>query len=420
MGVGDPLPEARVRAMMAVRVSQLAMGRSGIAPATLEALVHMLDRGVTPRVPSIGSVGASDLAPLAHAALLLIGEGRAVFEGRETSGAEAMAAAGIAAPLLQGRDALAWINAPADAVGMAALAMVDCGTLLASAETTAALSLSALGSHKGAFDERLIAQKPHPGAVECARRLWTLLPNAGVTRREPLSIRCIPHVVGSAWDALRALEAVVRLELDAPTDNPIWLGVPEGFFGGGSTFDSHRLSQVLDGLAEALGAVAFGALRRTERLLDPTTNGGLPPFLIAARGEEAERSSGLMIAQYTAVALLARMRATTSASALAMTTCNGFEDALSFSSMAAERAADAIRIAARIVAIEAIVAAQALDLAGSGGTEAIETHRQIVRDVCPFLSRDRSLGDAIERLASSLLVSRASDSRSVPQTAPSP
>jgi len=402
MGVGEPASEERVRAMMVVRASQLAMGRSGISPRALDALVAMIDRGVTPVVPSGGSVGASDLSPLAHAALPLLGEGAARFGGHELRGGAALDAAGIERPALNGRDALAWINAPADALGMACLLVVDGESLLDASEVGAALSMAALGCHKGAMDPRLVAEKPHPGAVKSAARLWAMMPNAGTNAREPLSIRNVHYIVGAARDALETLRRVLAIELSAAADNPVWQG-GDSFFGGGAAFDTHRLAQVLDGFADALCPVASAAERRVGRLLDPATSGGLPAFLVGAEGEAAAEASGLMIAQYTAVSLIARMRARFSASTLSMPTCAGFEDAVSMAPLAAERARDGVCDSARVVAIEHIAAAQAIDLGGWSIDGPLRAHHRAVRDASAFVDEDRSLAREIEALATALV-----------------
>jgi histidine ammonia-lyase len=406
MGVGDAAPQEQVRAMMAVRASQLAMGRSGMALPTLEAFIAMIDRRVTPRVPSLGSVGASDLSPLAHAALPLVGEGAAIFEGRLWSGGEALRAASIPRPVLGGRDALAWIAGPAFALGRACLGIVDARRVLDAAEIAGALTMRALGSHKGAFDPELIALKPHPGVVVSAARLWALLPEAGTCAREPLSIRCLPYVVGAARDALRVLEDVVGIELGSPTDNPIWRR-DLGFFGGGATFDTHRLAQTLDGLAEALLPIASASERRITRLCDPTTNAGLPAFLIGAR-EGAECGSGMMIAQYTAASLVARMRARGAASGLGTPTCNGFEDSVSLAPLAADRVAEALRDTARVLAIEHVVAAQAIDLRDDVLLGPLAFEHARVRRFSAFVDADRSLGDELESLAEAICSERPS------------
>ncbi len=399
MGVGEPATAESIRAMMAVRVSQLAMGRSGISLATLEAFVAMLDRGVTPHVPSLGSVGASDLAPLAHAALPLIGEGRAVFEGAMLPGAEALRAAGIEAPPLRGRDALAWIAGPALTVGGACLAIADARAILDAVERGAALTMHALGSHKGAFDPELMGLKPHPGAVTSAARLWELLPEAGTTAREPLAIRCLPYVVGAGREALEALEEVAAIELAAPTDNPIWRR-DLGFFGGGATFDTHRLARALDLLSDALLPIASAAEQRIARLCDPSRSDGLPAFVIGAT-DGATESSGMMIAQYTATSLVARMRARISAAGPG-TTCNGFEDSVSLAPLSVERLREALSATVRIVAIEQVVAAQAIDLRGRRPRGVLGDAYEGVRRVSPFMDDDRSLGEELEGLAETL------------------
>ncbi len=295
-------------------------------------------------------------------------------------------------------------------MGGACLAIADGRALVDAAERAAALTMHALDSHKGAFEASLVALKPHPGAVKSAERLWTLLPDAPRTGREPLAIRTLPYVIGAGRDALAALQEVVRIELGAPADNPIWRE-GQGFFGGGSAFDTHRLAQVLDGLSDALLAIAASSERRIARLLDPATSRGLSPFLIA-KGESAPRSSGLMIAQYTAASLVARMRTRIGSAGLTSPTCNGFEDAISLAPLSVERASEALRDTARVLSIESVTAARAIDLRGRhpGGPLAEAYAR--VRQVIAFSEEDRALGNAIERLSMVLRVGAPPDQAS--------
>lgn len=414
-GVGEPLSDVRVRAMMVVRLSQLTMGRSGISLPTLRALTEMVDRGVTPRVPSVGSVGASDLASLAHAALPLIGEGEARVAGCWLPGATALAKAQIAEPPMRGRDALAWINGPAETVGAACLLCLDGHNLILAAEAAAALGMVALGSSIAAMDPSALLVKPHPGAVASAERFCELLPAAPRAGREPLSIRCAHQVIGALREAHLSLRQSVQRELDAPVDNPVWQG-EVSFPGGGAAFDTHRLAQCLDGVADALGVVAQTAERRIDRLLNANLS-GLPAFLVGAPGDAALRCCGFMIAQYTAVTLVARMCSRASALGLGATTCAGFEDAVSLAPLSADRAMRALLDAARVVAIELLAAAQAVDLAKKPLSQPLYRYYAAIREHSAFLSRDRSLGAEIDALAAALLEGRL-EAHSWPEQAP--
>lgn len=404
-GVGEPMAAPEVRAMMAIRANCLAGGQTGVRPSTLEALLAMLNAGLIPRVPRRGSVGAcGDLAPLAHLALVLVGEGRARLEdGPWLSGEEALAAAGLAPIRLSGRDGIALINGTEQTTAVGCLAVHDARRLVRLAEAVAAMSLEVLGAVEDAFDARVATAKPHPGqiATSAALRRWcegskaVLAPRPG-RLRDALSLRCIPQVLGAARDSIERAAAVLEIEINAANDNPIF-DVAGGFVTSNSgNFHGQAAAEALDSLATSLASLAVIAERRVARLVDEKHSGGLPPFLIhpaAAPG----LNSGLMIAQYTAAALVAelRMRAVP-ASIQSIPTCAGTEDHVPMAPLAAERARFALETASTVVAIEALAAAQAYAIRGLEPAPALRPILAAIRERVPPMVEDREVGPDIE------------------------
>ena len=314
-GVGAPMADDAVRAMMGIRANVLASGATGIRLQTVEALVAMLNAGIVPLVPEQGSVGAcGDLAPLAHMALPMIGLGKARFEGAEYEGAEALRQAGIPLPDLGGRDGLALINGTEQSTAIGCLAAAGSRRLIAWAEAIATLTMEALGALSDSFDERVALAKPHAGQIAASAALQRLSEGSATVGpprpnrlRDALSLRCIPQVMGAVRDALDTAEKVLEIEINAVNDNPIF-AVADGWVTSNSgNFHGHAVAEVLDSLANAVTSLAVMSERRSARLIDGNVNGGLPPFLIhpeAATG----LNSGFMIAQYTAAALVAELR----------------------------------------------------------------------------------------------------------------
>lgn len=412
-GVGAPMSRERVRAMLLARANVLAKGRSGIAPATLGALVAMIANGVFPVVPEIGSVGASDLAALAHATLPLIGEGWAFVDDDRVPGKAAMERAGVALPPLGGRDALALVNGTSQSLGTGALAVHDASKLVAGCEIAAAMSMVGAASQTDFLDPRHAAPgEREDGVCESAKRLRELVGGAAAAAsaggsaaamREPLSTRCAPQVLGAARESVARARRVVDRELNATIDNPSLF--PDGDLANNAgTMDAQALSEALDALATSAISVAVMSERRTARLLDPALNGGLPAFLVHPRAKPGV-CSGLMIAQYTAAALVAELRAASApASVQSLPVSNGTEDHGSMSALAARRAATVIGNATLVVAVELLVAAQAVDLRGAVGRlppPLAEAHRAL-RGRVPVMIDDRLLGDDIDAAASCL------------------
>jgi histidine ammonia-lyase len=363
-GVGAPLPAETVRAMMLIRANVLAKGLSGIRPLIAERLCDLLNHGVTPVVPSRGSVGASgDLAPLAHMALVLIGEGEAEIAGRRAGGAEALAAAGLAPLTLLAKEGISLVNGTQAMLATGVLALLDAEALAVTADVACALSLDALRGTPRAFDPRLHAARPHPGQIASAARLLSLLEGSQIRAshatcrrvQDAYSLRCAPQVHGAVLDVLAETRRVFSIELNAATDNPLVFDT-ETLSGG--NFHGQPLALALDSAAIALCALAGISERRIDRLVNPALNEGLPPFLAGHAGLE----SGLMMLQVTAAALVAEMRVlATPASPGSITTSGNKEDFVSMGMTAALKFRQSLDLARRVLAIELIAALYALE-----------------------------------------------------------
>jgi histidine ammonia-lyase len=396
-GVGPPLGESETRALLLLLAASLARGASGVRPVVVETLVACLNRGVHPVVPEQGSVGSSgDLAPLAHVALCLIGEGEAWKDGRAVPAREALAGAGIAPLALETKEGLALLNGTHLMAGLGALAVLDAGRLTRLADVSGAMSLEALMGTNAAFDERIQLLRPHPGQRAAADNLRRLTASSGIieshrdcTRvQDAYSLRCMPQVHGSAREAVAFARQIVERELGAVSDNPLVFPADGAVLSGGN-FHGEILGLALDTLALGLAQLAGIAERRIDRLVNPLTSEGLPPFLARAGGV----NSGYMIAQYTAAALVAEARTLAHpASADSIPTSGLQEDYNAMGAGAALKARRAVALARQVVAIELLLAAQALDLRaplapGRGSAAA----RDAVRRRIPALGDDRYL-----------------------------
>src|SRR5918994_7422314 len=301
-GVGDPLPDDVVRAMLLLRANALAVGLSGVRVELIELLLGMLNAAVHPVIPSRGSLGASgDLAPLAHLALVVIGEGEASVDGAGPGpGATALERAGLAPLALEAKEGLALLNGTQLMAGLGSLAHHDALRLALSADVIGAMSLEAMLGTGAAFAEQLVAARPHPGQVASAAHLRALLADSEIWAshradtehrvQDAYSLRCMPQVHGAARDALGELERVLRVEINAATDNP--LVFPDGSVISGGNFHGEPLALALDYATMAVTELASISERRTARLVDAHLSAGLPPFLAERPGVE----SGLMIA----------------------------------------------------------------------------------------------------------------------------
>jgi histidine ammonia-lyase len=392
-GVGDPLDIEIVRAMMLIRANVLAKGLSGIRPVIAERLCDLLNRGVTPVVPSRGSVGASgDLAPLAHTALVLTGEGEAWYQGRELSGAEALRAAGIEPVELQAKEGISLVNGTQAMLAIGTLALLDLEDLCEAADVACALSLDALRGTPRAFDPRVHDARPHPGQQASAAHLTALLTGSQIREthatcprvQDAYSLRCAPQVHGAVRDAVTEARRVFSIELNAATDNPL---VFEDDIISGGNFHGEHLAFQCDFLAVALTALAGISERRTDRLLNPSFNEGLPPFLATQPGLE----SGHMMLQVTASALLAECRVlSTPASPGSVPTSGNKEDFVSMGMTSALKLRQSTDHLRAVIAIEWMCATQALESLRPLKTGVrLEQWREAFVAVCPPRTGDK-------------------------------
>lgn len=418
VGVGEPLAAEVVRAMMLLRANMFARGNSGIRPEVASLLIEMLNRGVTPWVPAKGSLGASgDLAPLAHIAIVLTRDesedggysGQAYYQGELMSGAEAMKRAGLERAVAEAKEGLALTNGTAMMVALGALAVYDAETIIRHAEIAAALSFEALGALSSALHPALHAANQQPGQIGVAARLRTLLDGSQHIDSDPArvqdaySIRCTPQVVGPARDTLEFLRGRFTAALNASSDNPLLVG-DDGDPGemraiSGGNFHGQGPSMWLDFLGIALAAVGNIAERRTFRLVTPELSNGLPAMLAANSGLD----SGLMMPQYTAAALVSDNKTLAHPDSVdSIPSCANQEDHVSMGANAARHATEIVANVRRIIAIELLTAAQAIDLREDGPAHlgrATRAAYDVIREHVAFLEHDRETTPDIERLA---------------------
>jgi histidine ammonia-lyase len=388
-GVGDPLPTDVVRAMMLIRANILAMGLSGIRPVVAERLCDLLNHNITPIVPMRGSVGASgDLAPLAHMALVLIGEGEAFCDGQHLPAVECLHRAGLEPLQLQAKEGISLLNGTQAMLAIGCLLLYDIDSLFHSAQIAAALTLQALRGTSAAYDARLHAARPHLGQIHSAASLRELLTGAirhksSTKVQDAYCLRCVPQVHGAVWDTLRHAEHVFAIELNAATDNPLLF---EDDFISGGNFHGAPLALVLDQLAIALCQLGGISERRTERLMNPSLNEGLPAFLATRPGIE----SGFMMAQVTAAALIAEMRVlATPASACSIPTSGNQEDFVSMGMTSALKLMQSTAHCRMVIAIEWLTAARALDIRGDTCVSPLlDAARAAFRTDCPTWEGD--------------------------------
>ena len=403
-GVGDLLDEAETRALMLLRANVLAKGFSGVRPETLELLVAMLNAGVHPAVPSQGSVGASgDLAPLAHLALVLVGEGACLAGAGTVGGADALGAASLRPVTLEAKEGLALINGTQLMAGVTGLALAEAWRLARTADVTGALTLDALKGTDVAFDPRIHAARPHPGQQASARNLRLLLHGSPIREshrdcgkvQDAYSLRCIPQVHGAVRDALGFVTSLVAVEINAATDNPMVFADTGELLSGGN-FHGEPIALAADVLAIAAAELGSIAERRIERLVNPTLS-GLPAFLT----REGGLNSGLMLAQVTAAALASENKSLAHpASVDSIPTSANKEDHVSMGVTAARKAQRAVANTRRILAIEAIAACQALEFHRPLSTSPpLQAAYARLRAGIPPLERDRVLAPDIEAAA---------------------
>jgi histidine ammonia-lyase len=407
-GVGDPYPTEIVRAAMLLRANALAKGTSGARVETVELLLDCLNRGVLPEVPSRGSVGASgDLAPLAHLALPLVGEGRAWFGGELLDGVDALAAAGLA-PIRPGaKEGLSLINGTQFMAAFGALGLVRARRLAQAADLACALSLESLQGSRTSFMPQIHTLRPLRGQADSAANILMLLDGSAIIEahrwcdkvQDAYSLRCAPQVHGAARDLLDYVDYTVSVELNAATDNPLVLVDDELLVSNGN-FHGQPLAFALDALAMAVSELASISERRLERLVNPNLSGGLPAFLTADGG----LNSGFMIPQYVAASLVSENKVLCHpASVDSIPTSAGQEDHVSMGNASGLKAWQVLANAERAVAIELLAGSQAVEflapLQPGAGAAATRAH---VRTLSARVDDDRPLASDIEAVAASI------------------
>lgn len=405
VGVGTPLDPEVVRAVVLLRATVLAKGHSGVRPELVDALCALLVHDVLPVLPCQGSVGASgDLAPLAHLALVLIGEGEAMFHGERLPGAEALKRAGLAPIKLGGKEGLSLINGTQVMTAIGLLAWSRAANLIKTADIVGAMTLEAqLGSVR-AFDPRIVAVRPYPGAIATAANLRALCRESPLIAshagpdchkvQDPYSLRCMPQVHGAVREAVAFLRTTLEIEINAVTDNPLIFpdesdDAASSVILSGGNFHGQPVSHACDTARSALTSLASMAERRIEQLVNPALSSGLPAFLARSSG----LNSGFMIAQVTAAALVSECKGLSMpASVDSIPSSANREDHVSMGPIAARRLTDVVEAAERVCAIELLCAGQGLDLRaplGPGvGTRA--AWLRLRQDVAP-LGDDRVL-----------------------------
>ncbi len=389
-GVGDALPADVVRAAMLLRAHSLALGYSGVRPGLIEALLALFNAGIHPVVPALGSIGASgDLAPLAHLALPLLGLGSVEFAGDTVSAEEALRQAGLTPVELEPKEALALINGTQIMAALGTLALLDAERLVQSAISVAALSLCALAARRTPFDERLHRARPHPGQEAVAERLRTLLAPVpepvplGGRIQDPYSIRCVPQVYGAILDALQPLRTTLEIEINAATDNPLVFAEDASVISGGN-FHGHPLALGLDAAKTAIASLGTMVERRVALLVDGAVR-GLPACLVGEPGI----NSGYMIAHYLTASLVAQNRVLAHPSSVdSIPTSAGVEDYNSMGATSALHIRQVVANVENIVAVEALCAAQACDLAGRVPPGPLGDLHARIRARIPLLERD--------------------------------
>jgi histidine ammonia-lyase len=415
VGVGEPLSIADTRAMMLLRANSLSKGNSGVRAITIDTICEMLTRGVTPMVPSQGSVGASgDLAPLAHLALALIGEGECFNEaekGGRIASAEALKRAQIKPLVLEAKEAVSLINGTQAMLAVGTLMLLAAETLVDTADVIGAMACDALKGTNVAFDERIQKARPHAGQIRTAANLRRLLEQSEIREshrdcgrvQDAYSLRCIPQVHGAVRDTLAHCRRIFETETNSAVDNPlVFVKNPRAMDGegdvlSGGNFHGEPLAFALDFLAIALSALAGISERRLERMVNPALSEGLPPFLAPGAG----MNSGFMMPQVTAAALVSENKVLAHpASVDSITTSGNKEDFVSMGMTAANKLKKVVENTRNTLAIEAMAAAQAIDfLAPLKTSRPLQQAHAAIRAVCRTMEKDRVMYQDFARIA---------------------
>jgi histidine ammonia-lyase len=376
-GVGDPLPEEAVRALMLLRAGALARGFSGIRVETVERLLELLNRRVSPVIPTKGSVGSSgDLAPLAHMTLVMLGRGEAFYEGERLTGAVALGRAQIAPVVLKAKEGLALTNGTQFMTAIGALTLWDAERLLKVADLVGAMSLEAMQGKSAAFSEQVHQLRPFAGQIDSAGNVRRIIKGSELVDSPPAvdgqqiikiqdfySLRCLPQVHGASRQAVAFARCTLEVEINSVTDNPLILPDHEESISAGN-FHGQPVALAMDFLSLALSEIGSISERRTAKLLEKRYNGGLPDYLV----EQTGLNSGLMLAQYTAAALASENKVLIHpASGDSIPTSSGYEDHNSMGSIAARQAREVLGNVEQILAVELLCAAQALGIRAERG-----------------------------------------------------
>lgn len=401
VSVGEAYSEPITRAIMLLRIAVLAKGHSGIRLETLETLVQMLNKGVHPIIPKRGSVGASgDLSPLSHLALVLLGEGEAIYEGVKMDGKEAMEKAGITPVKLQAKEGLALNNGTQVMAAIGALGLLEAESFVYQADIIAAMSIDALLGTPSAFDPLIHNLRAHNGQRAAAQNLFGLLSNSPLRLshidcsnvQDAYSLRCTPQVHGAVRDALAYVRGVLEVEINSATDNPL-IFPDEGRVISGGNFHGEPLAIALDTLAIAISELASLSERRVEQMLNPALSRGLNAFLAHRPGLD----SGFMIVQLTSAALVSENKVLCHpASVDSIPTSANQEDHVSMGSVSAIKLLQILENVSNSLGIELIIAAQALDLREHPSSEPLEAVKAYLREEVPMLKEDRVMYKELE------------------------
>jgi histidine ammonia-lyase len=403
VGVGEPFSVEVVRGMMLLRANALAKGYSGVRLDVILTLINMLNAGVTPIVPQQGSVGSSgDLAPLAHMVLVMIGEGEAVYKGKRLSGMQALGRAGIPSIVLQAKEGVALINGTQPMTSLGVLAVSDALCIVKDAIIAASMSLEALRGTRAALNEKIHAARAHEGQADVASSMRLVLSDSEINQshancgkvQDAYSLRCAPQVIGASLDAIRYVQSVMETEINSATDNPLVFTDDNTVISGGN-FHGQPIALAMDFLSIALSELANISERRVNRLVNPHLS-GLPAFLTTEGGLQ----SGMMIAQYTAAALVSENKVLAHpASVDSIPTSADQEDHVSMGTIAARKASGILANVKNVIAIEYMCAAQGIDLLFPlKPSMPVEKAHAKIREVVPKLDDDRSLSPDIAQI----------------------
>ncbi len=405
VGVGNRLDDEVVRGMMFLIVNYLSKGHSGVSVEVVETIIKMINEGVHPVVPEQGSVGSSgDLAPSAHVILVLIGEGEAYLKGKKYSGRQAMAKARIKPVRLQAKEGLALINNTACMTSIAALNLYKTQKLLDTADFSGGLSAEALRATDKAFDRDIHTLKAHDGQIAVAARLRSILKGSTMVDnrvvQDQYSIRCMPQIHGAVREAFQYVKKVVNTEINSVTDNPLIFNNKGKFkVVSGGNFHGEAVAIAMDTLGIAISELANVADRRVASLLDSANNRGLPPFL----AEKGGLNSGLMILQYTTAALVSENKVLAHPSSVdSVPTSANVEDLVSMGTIGARKARSIIQNVTNVLAIELLVASQAIEFRLKEGLVLGKGTSQIykkIRTVVPYFSKDDTYHKYIAKIA---------------------